>query len=235
MSAASITAALPDRPGSPPGSPLDLAATSAPAPSRTGRLFGLLRKLIDYGKDLAHTLQQRTAATNLFNVARHFGTSDIALILARITRGLLLANALEARLASRPVREVAATALVRTPPDRARRTAQPAAQSAAQCAGGAASGLALVPSAEAIAAALRHRPVGAVIADICRDLGIVPAHPLWREVMLVVTEHGGSITKLFKATMDRVFAWSADPSAVEQDGWPAQWDQAVATCGTGPP
>jgi hypothetical protein len=226
MSAASTTAALPD----PRDPPMDPAAASAPAPSRTGRLFGLVRKLIDYGKDLAHTLQQR-AATTLFTVARHFGTRDIALILARVTRGLLLANALEARLVSRPVRKDAAPDPAPAPPDPARRTAQPAAHRA----GGAAPELALVPTAQQIAAALRHRPVGAVIADICRDLGIVPAHPLWREVMLVITEHGGSITKLFKATMDRVFAWSADPSAIEQDGWPAPWEQAVAACGTGPP
>src|SRR3984957_6935231 len=111
MSAASITAALPDRPGSPPDPLLDPAAASAPAPNRTGRLLGLVRKLIDYGKDLAHTLQQRTGATTLFTIARHFGTSDIALILARITRGLLLANALEARLVCRPVRQDAAPAL----------------------------------------------------------------------------------------------------------------------------
>jgi len=232
MSAASITAALPDRPGSPPDPPRDPAVASAPAPSRAGRLFGLLRKLIDYGKDLANTLQQHTsAATTLFTIARHFGTRDIALILARITRGLLLANALEARLVCRPVRQVAAPDLVRAPPDRTRRTAQPAAHRA----GEAASALALVPTAQEIAAALRHRPVGAVIADICRDLGIVPAHPLWREVMLVVTEHGGSITKLLIDVLDRVFARSADPSAIEQDGWPAPWQQAVAACGTGPP
>ncbi len=231
MSAASIAAALPDRPGSPPEPPRDLAAASAPAPSPTGRLFGLVRKLIDYGKDLAHTLQQRTADTTLFTIARHFGTRDIALILARITRGLLLANALEARLVRRPVREVAVPALLRAAPDRMQRTAPPAAP----CAGRAASELPLVPTAQQIAAALRHQPVGAVIADICRDLGIVPAHPLWRQVMLVVTEHGGSITKLFKATMDRVCTRFADPSAVEQDGWPAPWQQAVAACGTGPP
>ena len=78
MSAASITAALPDRPGSPPDPPLDLAAASAPAPSRTGRLFGLLRKLIDYGKDLANTLQQHTSATTtLFTIARRFGISCV--------------------------------------------------------------------------------------------------------------------------------------------------------------
>jgi hypothetical protein len=231
MSAGSTAAALPYRPDPPPDPAVHPAAASAPAPSRTGRLLGLVRKLIDYGKDLAHTLQQRTAATALFTVALHFGTRDIALILARISRGLLLANALEARLVSRPEREAAAAALVRAPPDRARRAAQPAVLRA----GGAASGLALVPTAEEIAAALRHRPAAAVIADICRDLGIVPAHPLWGEVMMVLTEHGGSIVTLFKDVLDRVCAWFADPSAVEQDGWPAAWEQAAVACGTGPP
>ena len=227
MSAASITAELLGH----ADPTLDPVAASAPAPSRTGRLFGLVRKLIDYGKDLAHSLQQRAAATTLVTVARNFGTSDIALILARITRGLLLANALEARFVSHPEREVAATALVRAPPDRAPRTDQPAAHRA----GGAAPELALLPTAQEIATALRHRPVGAVIADICRDLGIAPSHPLWREVMLVVAEHGGNATKLLKHTLDRVFAWFADPSALEQDGSPASWQQEVAACGTGPP
>src|ERR1700690_3352620 len=124
MSAGSTTAALPDRLDPPPDRAADPDAASAPAPSRAGRLLGLVRKLIDYGKDLAHTLQQRTAATALFTVALQFGTRDIALILARITRGLRLANALEARLVSHPVREeVAVPALVRAPSDRKPRTA----------------------------------------------------------------------------------------------------------------
>ena len=227
MSAASTTAALPYRPDPPP----DPAPAHAPAPTCTGRLLGLLRKLIDYGKDLTHALQQSTAATTVFTIALHFGTRDIAQILARIARGLQLANALEARLIRQPVREAATSAVVRAPPERKPRSAQPAEPRASE----AASPLALLPTAEEIAAALRHRPVGAVIADICRDLGITQSHPLWGEVLMVVTEYGGNFPRLVQDVLDRMGAWFADLATVGQDEWPAPWPQAAAACGTGPP
>ena len=85
----------------------DRPATGADAPSRTGRLLTLVRTLIDYGRHLAAALQQRTSATDLADITRHFGIVDIGEILARITRGLLRAAALEARLVSHPVREPA--------------------------------------------------------------------------------------------------------------------------------
>src|SRR6185437_7942112 len=72
-------------------------------PPRLGCVLSLLRRLIDYGQDLARSVRQRAAAGTLFTVALQFGTRDAALILARITRGLMLANALEAKLISRPV------------------------------------------------------------------------------------------------------------------------------------
>src|SRR5271165_1667752 len=76
----------------------DPAATPVATPvSRFRRVLDVVRKLIDYGKDLATTLQQR-AASDLAAVTFPFDTRDIGLILARITRGLLLANALEARV-----------------------------------------------------------------------------------------------------------------------------------------
>jgi len=226
MSAASDTAALPDRPDPPP----DPAPAHAPAPTRIERLFGLLRKLVDYGRDLAHALQQPTAAATVAIVALHFGTRDVTLILARILRGLQLANALVTRLARRPVRDGADPALLRAPPDRVRRATRSEPRD-----GGAKSPLALMPTAEEIAAALRNRPVGAVIADICRDLGIVPTHPLWREVQMVVTDFGGNLPKLFKDALDRMGAWLTGPSAAEPDGCSAAWPQAAAACGTGPP
>jgi hypothetical protein len=80
----------------------DRPATGTDLPTSTGCLLSLVRALIDYGRQLATTLQQRTAATNLTDITLNFGTIDIADILARITRGLLRAAALEARLERRP-------------------------------------------------------------------------------------------------------------------------------------
>ena len=221
MSIAPATAGLPNYPDPPAGPAANCALTQP----RAGRVLSLLRKLIDYGQELARTVQ-RAAAGTLFTVALHFGTGDIELILARITRGLLLANALEARLVSRPVRQDAVAAPVRAPADRAQAHGPTAEQR---------SSLPDIPTAEEIATALRRRPAAAVIADICRDLGIVPAHPLWREVMAVLSGHGGNFVKFYKHVTDRVCMWLAAPPAVGADGWPAPRSQPAASCGTGPP
>jgi hypothetical protein len=84
-----------DAPQAIPASPPDPAA-GAPKESRVGRLLTLVRRLIDYGRDLAASLQQQGAAA----IPRqcHFGTTDLALILARITQGLHRAQALEERI-----------------------------------------------------------------------------------------------------------------------------------------
>jgi hypothetical protein len=194
-------------------------------------MLSLLRKLIDYGQDLVRSVQQRAAAGTLVIVALRFGTQDAAVILARITRGLLLANALEARLIIRPARldarhAPAGPASVRAPPEGAERTVRRAVKRPA---------LPDVPTAEEIAAALRHRPAAAVIGDICRDLGIVPAHPLWGEVMAVLSEHGGGFVKYFKNVMDRMCLWLTARAAVYAEARLAPRSQPAAACGTGPP
>ena len=209
----------------------DRPATGADAPSRTGRLLGLVRTLIDYGRQLATTLQQRTAATNLADVTRHFGTIDIAEILARIARGLLRAAALETRLASRLARQPAAPAAPSAPSPRQPRAARPVDRSASP----ADPGRAHLPTPEDIAAEVRRRPIGAVIADICRDLGIVPSNPLWRELSLAIIENGGNLATLFKDTFKRVSVWLLDPPAAVHPAGPAPHLPFAVTPGTGPP
>lgn len=100
--------------------------TPTDRPSRVVRLVGLVRRLIDYGRELAATLHQRAAA-DLLTLACDFGTRDLPLILASITRGLLRARALEARLERSAARLDAEPAPRDPPAQRRSRTDQPAA------------------------------------------------------------------------------------------------------------
>ena len=147
------------------------AAANVPDPpaqtSRSANLLGLVRRLIDYGRELAATLRRR-AFTDPTSVRACFGTADVALILARISRGLHRANALEARLLRNADRLDAAPRGAASPTRP--RTPRPAA-------GEANPHLVHLPTPEQIAAKVRRQPIGAVVADICRDLGILPSHP----------------------------------------------------------
>jgi hypothetical protein len=173
------------------------ATATAPAsttePSRAGRLLSLVRKLIDYGKELAATLRQGSPTTDVVAAMLRFGTRDIALILARITCGLQRADALEARLVRNAARLDAAPR-----PQPAPAIATQAAASRRQATPQADSCLAHLPTPEQIAAEVRRRPIGVVIVDICRDLGITARHPLWRELQVVIIRHGGSLVGLIK-------------------------------------
>src|SRR3954471_24941208 len=73
----------------------------ATVPSAIGRVLSVVRKLIDYGRQLAATVHSRAAAPDFALFARPFGTTDLAVILARITCGLRRAAALGAALCRR--------------------------------------------------------------------------------------------------------------------------------------
>ena len=227
MSAAPPTAVPTNR----PDPHQDRPPTTADAPTRTNRLLGLVRALIDYGKQLATTLQQRTAATNLADITHPFGTIDIGKIIACITRGLLRAAALEARLTARLARQPAAPSAHSAPSPRQPRAAPPVDPSASA----ADPRLARLPTPADIAAQVRRRPVGAVIADICRDLGIVTSHPLWRELSLAIIGNGGNLAALYKDISKRVTTWLTDPSATVHQAAPAPCLPLAVAPGTGPP
>jgi hypothetical protein len=201
-------------------------AATDPKPSRTCGLLGLVRQLIDYGRQLAATLRGNP---------HRFGTSDIALILARITSGLLRAEALEARIIRGGARLDAAPASPRaasqrqSPPARAA-TERPTDTTVPGLDPALDPGIRL-PTAEQIAAEVRRRPIGAVLADICRDLGITPSHPLWRELRVAIIRYGGSLAPLVK----RICEWAVQGAA---SAWPPDWPaslQAPEPSGAGPP
>jgi hypothetical protein len=183
------------------------AATNTPdtpagtdTPSRSARLLGLVRKLIDYGKELAATIRRRAFTDPQF-ASTHFGSADAALILASIARGLHRANALEARIVRSAARLDAAPHTAASP-----RNPRPPRPAAAPAAAEADPRLARLPTPAQIAADVRRRPIGAVLADICRDLGIMPSDPLWRELQLAIICEGGNLCRLVMDVIDRAMA-----------------------------
>jgi len=177
------------------------AATSAPTlpapdpsgasrPRRFGCLLDLVRRVIDYGRELAATLQRRGANTDLTDTVRAFGTADIGRILARITQGLQRAGILEQRLIRCPDPP---TPPLRAPAARAPRATAPTAPRPAAPA----DAPARLPTAEWIAVHARRQPLGVVLADICRDLGIMPSNPLWQELSSAIIRYGGNLARLF--------------------------------------
>jgi hypothetical protein len=212
----------------PPVPHYDRQSAHADTYRTTGHLLGLVRVLMDFGRHLATTLQQRTAHTDLTQIIRHFGTSDIALIFARITRGLMRATALETRLAGRRDRQPTAPSTPRQP-----RIPQPADRGATAAA--ADPDPARLPSPEEIAAEIRRRPFGAVIADICRDFGIVPTNPLWLELSCTIVANGGSFIRLFNDALKRVTTRPDNPPATEHPAGSALDLPFAVMPGTGPP
>ena len=65
-----------------------------------------------------------------------------------------------------------------------------------------------LPTPKEIAALLRRRPLGTVIAGICRALGIAPGDlepELWTELSRTIAEYGGSVGRYLAGMMDQVF------------------------------
>jgi hypothetical protein len=164
-------------------------------PTRVSQVLGLLRTLIAYGKNLADTLQQHAAAPEVLPcfafVASIFRTSNVSLILARITRGLLRAAALEERLARLAARGRDLQPRGFLPSRRKPRTAKRATRSRRPAQD---LSLARLPTPEEIALEVRHRPLGALLVDICLDLGIVPEQmdcETWEELISDLFLYGG--------------------------------------------
>jgi hypothetical protein len=216
-------------------------APTAPAlkPTRVGGLLALVRKLIDYGTFLAGTLRQRGLGNHPAVHGRPFGTINVTLILARIARGLLRAAALEARLhrsAARldapagPRAPCARAASAASEPSAPRRRASPDCRDDDTL-------LTHMPTPEQIAAEIRRRPIGEVIADICRDLGIIPAHPLWGELARAIMHERGRFAALVVDILSRRHRLPLPedwPEAPPPELW-AAWSPTPAPAGTGPP
>ena len=244
-----------------PGPPQDPAPTGCPSPSLLTRTLIVVRTLIDYGRQVAAMLKQGTTAGYLEHLTQCFATDDIAEILARIARALHIAAALEAKLLTYvgpPERPLPAARLPRVPRTGwqaaasahalplALRPADGAAGPVAPGGDGAESRLARLPSAEEIARMLRNRSIGAIIADLCLELGIREGTPEFQglDLFLVMLQNGGNPSRLFVAQWKRGDLYFEQLMAkhgltMQTPLWPEPpqgWSPgAPASGGTGPP
>jgi hypothetical protein len=210
-------------------------------PAAIGRVLRLVRRLIDYGRQIAATAQARAAAPDFARFAWPFGTADLAAILARITGGLRRAAALAASLSLRAARgQDLAVTPTRLPaahtPRAARQSASPDAAAEPQPADPAQDPrLALMPTEAEIAAEMRRRPVGAVIADICHDFCIMPGHltrEFWDEISHAIIAYGGSLVGFVTKLNLHPFASASGGPA--EPPWPTA-PQRLPEPATGPP
>jgi hypothetical protein len=201
-------------------------------PQRIATFLRVVRILLGYGRHLADTVNHRAAAPGFATIAACFGTANLALILARLHRGILRAAALERVLLARAARgrdiRLAASRnrAANRPPVPAdaagQQTAPPTPRHVAP-----APSLSLgpdhpanfhTPTLEQLEAQVRRRPLGRTIVDICLDLAVVPGlctGTFWNELFDLARCHGGSIARLMQERCRREQAFSH-----EQDTYP---------------
>ena len=230
--------------------------TDRALPPCVGKFLALLHTLIAYGRNLTDTLRRHPGDPRILPcfayVARTFVTGDLTLILARITRGLLRAAALEERL-----RRLAACGQDLRDPSRAPSPPKPRKKRARKKPPARLHDPARDPSLDApltleqIAAEDRRRPIGAVLVDICLDLGIAQGQMdrvTWKELYFLIISYGGNTGTLFLSPIRRLrnfdpAAFRDLPSPVDDNGhpvvvypeWPAPPSQCKALASTGPP
>ena len=189
------------------------------APTRSAQLLTLVRKLIDFGKDLLTTLQ--TPATAVHVILR-FGNLNVDMILARIRHALDLAQGLEQRV----IKSAASMDRERPPPaEKPDQPAVPAPTPPQQ----------RLPTAEEILRRMRRQSIGAVLAEICRDFEIINGDKLWLPIVWAVHAHRGPTLRMLRDMLKRVRRtgyYVADPPRSPP---PAITVSQILAFGTGPP
>ena len=175
-------------------------------PARSTALLRIVRTMIDIGRQRLAAIRSQPGPQETRAIAIAFGTFNVALIVARILRGLRIAAALE-------VRAIANAPHIDAPPPPRVAAARPLRQRMQPKRPDAhddAALLARVPTDREIAEMVRRRPIGTVLVDICADLGIGTGHPLWQELRVFIIDHGGQPEPVMDCTFQRLIAARRD-------------------------
>ena len=188
---------------------------AAPVPEYIAVLLHAVGILLGYGRHLLATVRHRATAPTFPTIAACFGTANLSTILAHLNRGILRAAALERFLLARAAtgRDInIVTRRTRTdeppPAPAAPQAEQPADQPARPKAAprpslppGWDDPELFMPTQEELERQVRRRAVGRTIADICRDLAVVPGFctaAFWNELFEIMHYFGGSVATLMR-------------------------------------
>ena len=213
------------------------AATSG----RFGHVLGIVRCLIDFGRQVVANLRQPDANPCPVALRYRFGTIDVRQILDRLIRALHRATALEARLEERAAKDPRITALQAATPlqavapeqrqPRARPSDSPRPKRAERFR------FDHLPELERIAAEARRRPIGAVLIDICCELGLMPSdldQTIFNELVYAISCYNGSLRRYLRVVVDAGLKRlnELDPADMAMQ---APSPHAEVPDGTGPP
>jgi len=208
-----------------------------PVPRNIAALLVIVRTLLAFGRRLSATLERRAAKRSFSLIAQFFGTARLAVIRARIARGILRAEALEQLLLAlaagddllpcepvwRPEREPRPPALRQATGRAANRPGpSPKPEESLE-----------LPTPEQMQADVRRGAIGQAIADICRDLGVAPGlcdSGFWTRLHQSIRLYGGDFSQYegemlmrqidFVAELERerIFAFDWPDPALEGTG-----------------
>ena len=202
-----------------------------PVPVMVARILDLVQYFMVYGRHLADTLERRAQHRNFCCIAQFFGTANLAVIAARITRGLLRCQALEQVLLARAKRgrelvhhnpleakpRPVKTAVVQ-PKEKLTRfyylgrpdpNAPPDPDN--------------MPTLEELVREVRRLPIGRTISEICRDLAISPSlcnDAMWDTVFEAIWWYRGKLAHLILELRRREVTYADEADRDRNLGWP---------------
>jgi hypothetical protein len=182
----------------------DRAAIRKAVPPGIAQVLYVVRFLISYACHIAATAEKCSVRGDISPVSIPFPKCiDICALIIRVARGLKRALALQEMLEQRAATGADIEPVERRPHPHAggsrRGSGAPDKQPKAE----------RLPSAAEIAAELQRRSIGAIVADICHDIGIVPSDltdEQWDALQWVIHEYGGNLLRLWPAMKNTIEA-----------------------------
>jgi hypothetical protein len=224
-------------PTSPPDPPQDQPGKTTPVPEYIAAVLYAVGILLGYGRHLLATVHQRATTPTFPAIAACFGTSNLSTILAHLNRGILRATALERMLLARAAtgrdidivirrtrtdEEPPAAPASPQPEQPADQPAKPKAAPRKSLPPGWDDPELFMPTLADLERQVRRRAVGRTIAEICKDLAVVPGFctpTFWNGLFEIMHYFGGSVETVMREKTRREQAFIQEQDKKLDSSW----------------